>query len=49
MLELAHDVYKEVVKPIVGKARLEVETMVFSRILLHFPFEKGTRIDLDCE
>jgi hypothetical protein len=49
VLEPDHDVYKEVVKPLVEKVRLEVETMVFSHVLLNFPFEKRTRIDLDCE
>jgi hypothetical protein len=49
VLEPNHDVYKEVVKPLVEKVRLEVETMVFSHFFLDLPFKKRIRIDLDCE
>ncbi len=49
VLEPNHDVYKEVVKPLVEKARLEVETMVFKYILIDLPFKQRIKIDLDCE
>jgi hypothetical protein len=49
VLEPNHDVYKEVAKPLVEKARFEVETMVFSCVFLDLPLNKRIRIDLDCE
>jgi hypothetical protein len=49
VLEPNHVLCKEVVKPLVEKVKLEVETMVFSYILLDLPFKKKIRIDLDCE